>query len=49
MPFDGHLLAALGHGMPPCAGVALGVDRLLMLAAGATTIGATPAFPYARA
>ncbi len=49
LPLDEHLLAALAHGMPPCAGVALGVDRLLMLAAGATTIGATLAFPYARA
>lgn len=31
---DRHLLAALAHGLPDCAGVALGVDRLLMLAAG---------------
>jgi lysyl-tRNA synthetase class 2 len=27
---DNHLIAALDHGLPPCAGVALGVDRLLM-------------------
>lgn len=47
MPLDEHLLAALAHGMPPCAGVALGVDRLLMLAAGA--ISETLAFPFARA
>ncbi|MDN3653712.1 elongation factor P--(R)-beta-lysine ligase [Thalassotalea ponticola] len=31
-PIDKLLIAALTHGLPDCAGVALGVDRLLMLA-----------------
>lgn len=31
MPIDEHLLAALPH-MPECSGIALGIDRLLMVA-----------------
>lgn len=35
---DHRFLAALDHGMPQCAGVAVGWDRLLMLALGANDI-----------
>jgi lysyl-tRNA synthetase class 2 len=37
-PIDEDFLAALDHGLPPCAGIALGFDRLVMLATGATRI-----------
>ncbi len=42
---DEHLLDALASGLPDCAGVALGVDRLLMVAAGAESLDAIIAFP----
>jgi lysyl-tRNA synthetase class 2 len=37
-PIDEGFLAALEHGLPPCAGIALGFDRLVMLASGADDI-----------
>ncbi len=49
VPIDEHLLAALAAGLPPCAGVALGVDRLVMLAAGASSLAEVLAFPVDRA
>jgi len=49
VPIDENLLAAMDHGLPECAGVALGVDRLVMLAAGTREIAEVVAFPIDRA
>ena len=38
IPVDEALLAALDSGIPDCAGIALGIDRLVMLATGAKNI-----------
>jgi lysyl-tRNA synthetase class 2 len=46
---DERLLAALAHGLPPCSGVALGFDRLVMLAVGARELAAVLSFPLDRA
>ncbi|HEY2633305.1 MAG TPA: EF-P lysine aminoacylase EpmA [Steroidobacteraceae bacterium] len=43
-PLDEHLLAALAAGMPDCAGVALGFDRLVALALGAPQLADAMAF-----
>lgn len=48
-PIDENLLAALEAGMPECAGVALGVDRLIMLALNAETLSDVIAFSVDRA
>jgi elongation factor P--(R)-beta-lysine ligase len=49
VPVDERLLAALTHSLPVCSGVALGFDRLVMLAAGTTSIARAMAFPFERA
>jgi len=49
MPIDEHFLAALDHGLPACAGVALGFDRLVMCALEAKHIDDVIAFPIRRA
>lgn len=46
---DQRLVAALHAGMPAGSGVALGLDRLIMLALGERDIAAVVAFPAARA
>ncbi len=45
IPHDQRLIEALEAGLPPCAGVALGVDRLFMVISGAETIDQVVAFP----
>jgi len=47
-PQDRHLLNALAAGMPDTAGVALGVDRLLMLMSGSRAIDDVLCFPVGR-
>jgi lysyl-tRNA synthetase class 2 len=48
-PRDEALLAALDAGFPSCAGVALGMDRLMMAMLGTTRIADVLAFDFARA
>jgi len=47
-PLDEQLLAALAVGLPDCSGVALGVDRLLLLATGEADIRHLLAFSWDR-
>ena len=46
---DDHLIAALSSGFPDCAGVAMGLDRLLMVLVDAKDIEQVLAFPWSRA
>ena len=49
LPEESRLLAAMDSGLPPAVGVALGFDRLVMLAAGTKSIAEVVAFPFDRA
>jgi len=49
LPVDSRLLTAMQNGLPACAGVALGVDRLLMLSLQQDNIESVIAFPFDRA
>lgn len=49
VPIDQNLLAALESGLPDCCGVALGVDRLLMLLSGQKELAGVIPFPADRA
>lgn len=49
LPEESRLLAAMRTGLPDCTGVALGFDRVVMLAGRAATIAEVMAFPFDRA
>lgn len=44
-PIDAKLIAALDHGLPDCAGVAVGFDRLQIISAGTHNINSVRHFP----
>ncbi len=46
---DGRFISALTSGLPECSGMAIGLDRLLMLATGSGTLADVLAFPISRA
>jgi len=47
-PLDEELLAALAAGLPDCAGVAVGLDRLVALATGHTDVASVVSFAHGR-
>ena len=46
MPIDQHFLTAMTRGLPECAGVALGFDRLVMLAMGKHSLAEVMPIPF---
>lgn len=48
MPIDEHLLAAMTAGLPACTGVALGLDRLLLLMTGRQQLSDVISFGFQR-
>ena len=49
IPMDKNLLSAMESGMPACSGVALGIDRLLMLAMNKKEISTVYSFSFDKA
>ncbi|MDO4575401.1 MAG: EF-P lysine aminoacylase EpmA [Planctomycetia bacterium] len=46
LPDDSRLLAAMESGLPPCAGTAVGMDRMFLLAENAPSLNEVLAFPF---
>ncbi len=49
VPQPKRFIAAMKNGLPPCSGVALGIDRLVMLLLGCQSIKQVLAFPHEQA
>jgi lysyl-tRNA synthetase class 2 len=49
LPTDSRLIAATRRGLPECAGVALGFDRLVLWVLGRASLADVVAFPFERA